>query len=243
MKLLLADIETAPIIAGVWGLFDQDVAINQIMQSGYTLCWSAKWFGSSRIYYDDIRSGKKKMLTGIHKLLDEADAVCHYNGDKYDIPTLNGEFLVAGMTPPSPAKQMDLLKVVRHRFRFPSNKMDYVAMRCGTRRKLPNKGFELWLDCMAKKPAAWKEMKRYNNMDVLALEDIYLKVRPWIKDHLNLSTLYGRPVCPNCGKDDSQARGQVVTRTSVFQRFVCNSCGTWHRATKNLRKTEKRVTA
>ena len=84
------------------------------------------------------------MLEGIHSLLDEADAVCHYNGTKFDMPTLNKEFLVHRMTPPPPMKQIDLLRVVKSQFRFPSNKLDYVAQRLGLGKKKDHEGHTLW---------------------------------------------------------------------------------------------------
>ena len=107
MKILLLDIETAPNTAHVWGLWQQNVSLNQLMESGYVLCWSAKWLGKDWIYFDSIQNkSTKSMLKGIYKLLDEADAVVHYNGKKFDIPTLNGEFLKCGFKPPSPYKQI-----------------------------------------------------------------------------------------------------------------------------------------
>ncbi len=82
--------------------------------------------------FDSIqKSGKQKMLDSVHKLLDEADAIVHYNGSRFDIPILHKEFLLAGMPPPAPAKQIDLLQVARRQFRFVSNKLDYVSQALG----------------------------------------------------------------------------------------------------------------
>lgn len=67
------------------------------------------------------------MLKQIHALLNEADAVVHYNGAKFDIPTLNKEFILHGLPPPAPYKQIDLLRTARSQFKFPSNKLDYIA--------------------------------------------------------------------------------------------------------------------
>jgi len=106
MKLLMLDIETAPHLAAVWGLYDQNVAIDQIIKPGYTLCWSAKWYGKPKIHFDSILSGHKDMIRGIHDLMDESDAICHYNGTKFDIPTLNKEFLLLGLKPPAPSDRL-----------------------------------------------------------------------------------------------------------------------------------------
>jgi DNA polymerase III epsilon subunit-like protein len=95
--------------------------------------------------FSSILNGKKTMLKKIHSLLDECDAVIHYNGTRFDIPTLNKEFLEAGMPPPSPYHQIDLLKTSRKEFRFPSNKLDYVARALGLGQKTKHEGFELWI--------------------------------------------------------------------------------------------------
>ncbi len=109
MKILLLDIETSPNTAHVWGLWQQNVSINQLMESSYVLCYAAKWLDNEEVLFDSVHQSKpKKMLKGIHGLLNEADAVVHYNGTKFDIPTLNKEFLLHSYNPPSPYKQIDL---------------------------------------------------------------------------------------------------------------------------------------
>ena len=113
MKILLLDIETSPNVAHVWGIWQQNVGLSQLLESSYTMCYSAKWLGEKDVYFDSVhQSSSKSMLEGIHGLLEDADAVCHYNGTKFDMPTLNKEFLLHKMTPPPPMKQIDLLRVV-----------------------------------------------------------------------------------------------------------------------------------
>jgi len=233
-RLLNLDIETAPHLAAVWGLYDQNVALNQLMKPGYTLCWAAKWHGEKKIYFDSILSGEKKMVKGIHGLMCQADAICHYNGLKFDIPTLNKEFLMLGMNPPSPSMQIDLLRVARSRFKLASNKLDYVAQQLGLGKKVDHKGMELWLQCMSKDKAAWKIMERYNKQDVVLLEKVYDRLLPWIKNHPNLSLLSDKPACPNCGSKNSHQRGTAIVSTGEYQRYQCAGCGTWYRGTEPL---------
>ena len=73
------------------------------MESSYVMCWAAKWLGKKEVFFSSIMENThKQMIKKIYKLLEEADAVIHYNGTKFDIPTLNKEFLLLGLTPPSP---------------------------------------------------------------------------------------------------------------------------------------------
>src|SRR6266566_9677627 len=124
MRLLLLDIENSPHLVHTWSLWDQHVGLDQIVNPGYTLCWSAQWVGEVAIKFMSVyEHGKDLMLAGIHALMDEADAIIHYNGCRHDIPLLNKDFVLAGMAPPSPAKQVDLLQTCKRQFKFPSNKM------------------------------------------------------------------------------------------------------------------------
>lgn len=243
MRILLLDIETAPNIAYVWGLWQQNVGIDQIANSGYVMCWSAKWLGEKDMHFNSIANvTPRTMLRTIHKLLDEADIVIHYNGAKFDIPTLNKEFLIYGLKPPAPYKQVDLYKVVRDAFRFPSNKLDYVSRTLKLAEKIRHKGFELWVECMAKDPTAWKAMERYNKQDVVVLEALYHRLLPWITSHPNLGAFKDGIVCPKCGSARHQSRGVQVTTTVHYRRFQCSDCGGWFRLVKRNKAFKAKYT-
>lgn len=236
MKILLLDIETSPNVAHVWGIWQQNVGINQLMESSYVLCWAAKWLGEDELIFDSVHVSKpKKMLQRIHDLISEADAVVHYNGTKFDMPTLNKEFLLHNMNPPAPYKQIDLLRQVRSQFRFPSNKLDYVAKRLDLGKKTSHEGHELWVKCMNKDKDAWFRMEEYNKQDVVLLEKLYIRLLPWIKSHPNHNHQSTGHVCPTCGGTHLQKRGVAVTATSTYQRFQCRGCGSWSQGTKQTK--------
>ena len=231
MKILALDIETAPNIVHVWGLWQQNVSINQILDSGYVMCWAAKWLGEDEVMFDSVfNSSPKKMLNKIHRLLEQADVVIHWNGTKFDIPTLNKEFIEYGLLPPAPYKQIDLLKTSRSQFRFPSNKLDYVAQALKLGKKHKHRGHELWIACMNKDPDAWKEMEVYNKQDVILLESIYDVFKPWIKGHPNVSLYSEVSGCPKCGSEHAEKRGFAYTTARKYQRLRCKKCGTWYRS-------------
>jgi hypothetical protein len=190
--------------------------------------------------WDSIVTGEKRMVRRIHKLLNEADAVCHYNGKKFDIPTLNKEFLLHGLPPPSPSKQIDLLAEARSNFRLASNKLDFVAKALGLGQKTKHKGMELWLGCMNGNKEDRKLMEEYNKQDVLLLEKVYKRVQGWIKVHPNLSVMEDVECCTKCGSEDYNARGRAYTTAGSYPRFQCNNCGSWFRGVyreKSFNKT------
>jgi hypothetical protein len=230
LRLLHLDIETAPHLSATWGLFQQNVALDQLLQPGFTLCWAAKWHGEKEVMFQSVMTGERRMIRTVHSLLNEADAVCHYNGTKFDIPTLQKEMLLQGLKPPAPFKQIDLLKTARSRFRLASNKLDFVAQALGLGSKTKHKGMALWLGCMNKNKEDWRVMEEYNKQDVLLLEKVYGRLLPWIVGHPNLSSMTGSDCCPKCESTSKQARGWAVTAAGRYQRFQCLDCGGWYRS-------------
>lgn len=229
MKVLYIDIETAPNKGYFWGLWRQNIGINQIDKPGYTLCFAARWEGHKRVqFYSVKKDGMAKMLDKAYDLLDEADVVIHYNGKKFDIPTLNREFILHGYVPPTTYHQIDLYHIVRSTFKFASNKLDYVCQQLGLGTKVEHKGMDLWLGCMAGKRDDWRTMKEYNMRDVELLAMLYEKLQPWIRRHPNRG-LYvenpEKPICPNCGSDHLHKKGIETTRVSRYQRYKCQECG------------------
>jgi DNA polymerase elongation subunit (family B) len=241
MKILALDIETAPNVCHTWGLFNQNIGINQIVQPGYTLCVAAKWIGNGKVMF--FKHTDKGFLKSVWTLLNEADAVCHYNGRNFDMPILNKEFIERDMPPPAPYHQIDLLQVARKRFRFTSNKLDFVAQFLGLGGKHHHKGHSLWTEVMAGDKKAWKTMEKYNIQDVKLLETLYYKVLPWIQNHPN-HALYvedNRPCCPNCGSTKVLKCGTETTLTMTYQRYRCGECNTPIRGRTNVLTKEKRA--
>lgn len=236
MKILHLDIETAPNLAHVWGIWQQNVGLPQLLESGYVLCWAAKWHQEPEVYFAGLNThSKRQMLQEIWDILDEADVVVHYNGKSFDIPTLNGEFVEEGMTPPSQYKQIDLLKAVKSQFRFPSNKLAYVAPRLGVGRKVVHTGHQLWIDCMAGDKKAWKLMEKYNRQDTMILEDLYNKILPWIPGHPNRALYEGvDAIMCRCGSLNYTKQGVARTPVGVYQQYKCKDCGSWFRGRQNI---------
>jgi uncharacterized protein YprB with RNaseH-like and TPR domain len=184
MKILLIDLESAPNTAHLWGLFNQNVGLPQLMESSYVLCFAAKWLGERDMIWERSYGKRRKgMLRKVYRLLDKADIIITYNGSRFDLPTLNKEFIIHHIPQPSPYQQMDLLKVVRGRFRFTSNKLDYICQTLGLGRKTRHQGHDLWVGCMNGDEKCWAKMEQYNRQDVRIMEKLYRRLLPWIKTH------------------------------------------------------------
>lgn len=239
LKVLAIDIETRPGKGYFWRIFDENIGIDQIIDPGGVICFAAKWVGIPGVeFYSDFHDGHETTIIRAHEMLDEADAVLHYNGARFDIPHLQREFMEAGMKPPSPFKQIDLLRTMKKEAKFISNKLAFVAPRFGLRGKLQHEGFALWVKCMEGDERAWKRMQKYNIRDVTELEKLYMKARPWIRSHPSIAAFTGENVCPKCGSPKLQRRGYAVLSTGKYPRLHCQGCGAWSRGTKRVNATE-----
>lgn len=250
-RILLIDIETAPIIAHVWSLWKQDIALNQIKSDWHLLSFAAKWLDepASKIIYQDQRNSTNieddtKLLKKVWELIDSADILLTHNGKKFDLKRLNSRFILHGFKPPSNVKHIDTYELSKKHFDFTSNKLEYLTNKLckkykkQTHQKFP--GFSLWRECLAGNKSAWKEMETYNKYDILSLEELYHKLAPWDSSiNFNIYTDDNDIAC-NCGSTEFQHRGFTYTKIAKYQRYQCKECGSWTRGRSNLFTTEKK---
>jgi hypothetical protein len=242
VKILAWDIELTPMTVYSWSLWPNFIPIQQIEKPQEVMCFGARWYGKNQVMFKSTyHHGKKEMLETIHALLDEADAVLSWNGAGFDTKHINREFIENGMAPPSPYVEIDLMKVAKKRFKFPSNKLDYVSQALDVGRKVQHEGFQLWLDCMDGKRSAWKSMKEYQIQDVNLLIDLYEKLRPWIDNHPNVNfSEEDSDNCVACGSAHVVKAGTRVLSTGKYNRYQCQDCGKWMRGKTAISTTSMR---
>lgn len=235
MKVLIIDIETSPLVGYTWGVWNQNVI--EVLEHKRMLCFAAKWVGERKVhFYSEHADGTEAMVRAAHELLDEADVVVHYNGQKFDVPHLKREMALIGLRRPSPFVQIDLLLNVRKEFNFDQNRLKDITAAFGLEGKAQHEGFGLWVKCLAGNAAAWKMMRRYNKQDVVATEGLYHRLLRdgWLPGHPSLRLYDGTPGCPTCGGDHLQRRGYAYTRVSKFLRYQCQDCGHYFRDSRRV---------
>jgi len=249
VRILLLDIETAPIIASVWSLWKQNINPVQVESDWFCLTWSAKWLFDTKISSDKLtpeevdNEDDGRIMKEIWELVNEADIVITHNGDRFDIPRLNTRFLTHQFPPPSPYQSIDTLKAVKRSFAFSSNKLDYINEKLHLNGKMAHQGFELWRSCLKGDTAALRKMEEYNRNDVSILEELYLEIRPWIKGHPNVGIYLdtSESVCPICGSDKiTKGEHRYYTSVSVFETFRCDECTAVGRFRSTIVSLEKR---
>lgn len=247
-KILTIDIETSPLIAYSWGP-KWETNLIEILEPGQIICYSAKWLNGPQITkglidYPGYKANKiddKRIMKDIYSLLDNADIVVTQNGIDFDIRYINARLVANNMPPPSPYKQIDTKKEARKITKMPSHSLDDMGKYFNLGHKLEHEGFDLWKKCISGEKKSWNLMKKYNAQDVLLTEKIYLKLRPFMKTHPNITLYSEKPGCTVCGSEDYQKRGFYVLTSGKYQRASCNDCGHWYRYGKAIPLENKKT--
>lgn len=233
-KILVFDIETKPMKVWSWGIWEQNIGLDMIIEDWSVLCWAAKWIGNDQIFYQDLSQNMdytkdELIVRGIWELLNECSVVVTQNGIRFDVKKLNAKFEEYGLGSPSPYKHIDALRIVKKNFALTSNKLEFSTHKFNEKyKKLSHgkfAGMKLWIECLKGNQEAWAEMKLYNIHDVLALEELYLNnLRKWDNTiNFGVYTATGN-TCPNCGSSDLEKKEFSYTKTGAFQVYQCNSC-------------------
>jgi hypothetical protein len=229
-KILFLDIETKLVELYSFGIRDQHITHKQIKDlaaSGRGIHMvGLKWAGERKTtVLTEWDMGYRGMLEGVHEALSQADAVATYNGARFDIPKLQGQFMLERMSPPPPPTQIDLYKTAR-KLGFISNKLDYLAPLLDVGRKVKHPGLEMWIDVLNGCEKARARMTRYCAGDVRLTEEVHDRLLPYIDNYPRLPGRQGDS-CPNCGNGTLTSQGRKTTRY-----FIVQSCGAWSQGTR-----------
>ena len=253
MNILYLDIETTTqeghFFGNAW-----DARILEVTREWSMLSMAWAW-NDGKVQYLDITNtkGYKKgslddlHLTGqVHHLMEQADMWVAHHGDGFDLPRIRTRSLLQGHGPLPPGFSLDTKKEASRVFgRYgQSNSLDAWSRRLGLGEKLTHQGVDLWLQCQAGDPKAWKVMKAYNKHDVVLLRKLYYAIAPYVGG-LNAGFWnQGVTTCPNplCGSTDLMKRGIKRTAVSEFQQFQCNTCGRYSRARSRIPQVAKEGT-
>jgi hypothetical protein len=240
-RIILWDIETTQNLVAVFQLKNNDwINPDNIIRERYIVsaCW--KVLGESKVHSVSVLDDPKlyakdphndlHVVKTLHKVLSEADVIIAHNGDAYDIKFTEARMLIQGLSPLPPLTKIDTLKAARDRFMFNANNLNYLGKVLGCGEKVHTEP-GLWLRVLNGDKNAIKAMVAYNKQDVVLLEKVFLKLQPYIANHINRQ-LYGEVGCPRCASHKVQSRGVHRAISNVYQRYQCQDCGGWFRELK-----------
>jgi uncharacterized protein YprB with RNaseH-like and TPR domain len=243
IRVLVLDIETSPLVVETWALHDQHIGLGQIQEDWSILSWAAKWLGEKKTYQEDTSKQQNlredwKILLSLWKLLNEADIIITKNGKKFDEKKINARFVINGIKPPSPYYHIDVEKLTRRKFGFTSQSLAYITENLNKKsKKLKHKKFpgnDLWTECLKRNKEAWKEMRLYNIMDVVSLEELYYNLKLWDDSLRHFIYERGIPVECKCGSPKLESLGIAYSQVSQKRRYRCTECGSTATSRINL---------
>lgn len=244
MKILTWDIELSYMLAAVFSCKTDYISPKNIVKDQTVLSGAYKWLGDKRTHAvsvdPDDPDNDYEVVKKLRDVISEADILIHHNGDRFDVKKLNSRVIYHGMEPIPPLKTVDTLKEVRKVASFSSNTLDFLGDRLVGDVKIAT-SYKLWLDILTgdlkTRRKALKEMVAYNKKDVTLLEDVYLKLRPYMTGHPNMNLYIDSEVetCSNCGSKHIQRRGFTTTRKGKYQRYQCTDCGAWMKSSERIK--------
>ena len=253
LKIGTLDIETAPLDSRTWGLYDQNVGLNMINNEWTILsyCFKPLTGGSRSVVYRDTSNeadprADGELLSELHALLHDTDIIIGQNAKRFDVRKINARLILEGFAPYRPVKVQDTMLMARSAAAFTSNKLEWLSQYLSPRPKLKHKdfpGFELWSACLDGNPKAWASMRKYNIADVLATEDVYKKLRPWARGHINVAAYNDEDhmQCACCGSDSLRLdERSAFTQVGEYRQYQCNGCGAWQRDRYTINSKAKR---
>lgn len=234
IKRLYFDIETSPNVGLFWSAgYKQNIDYENIIKERAIICICFKWEGEKTVHSLtwDKDQDDKKMLEKFMKIANEADELVGHNGDKFDLPWIRTRCLYHRISAFPNYVTIDTLKAARAKFRFNSNRLDYIGTYLGIGKKIKTT-FGLWKSIVLGRDAkALEKMVHYCKGDVVLLEKIFQRM----KNHLGAKTHCGvlngleKGSCPECGSESVVRHKLRVSAAGVKKlQLQCNDCGKYH---------------
>ena len=231
-RILIYDIETAPIIGQLWSLWQDGIGLSQMQKDWFIMSFAAKWLGEDEVFYYDQSQAENmeddtQLLAHLWNLLNEADIVIGQNVKRFDTRKVNARFVLNGFPKPAHYRQIDTMIIAKQQFGFTSNKLEYMTDKlCPEHKKSKHKqfpGHELWSECLKGNPLAWAEMKDYNIDDIHGTEALYNVLCSWDNKLPNFEcTLMSCWICL-CGSLMGLCTVSLASTKRIATRIqVCN---------------------
>ncbi len=230
-KRLFFDIETSPNIGLFWSAgYKQRIDYNNIIKERAIICICYRWENEKTTHslQWDSKQNDKSMLRQFIKVANHANELIGHNGDRFDLKWIRTRSLFHGIEMFPDYTTIDTLKIAKNKFRFNSNRLDYIAQYLGLQGKLETE-FDLWKDIVLKNcPKSMKKMVKYCKHDVEILEKVYhqLKKHTYTKTHYGVFFNESRETCKECGCEDlTIQRTRVTSAGTRFNIYKCDECG------------------
>ena len=233
-KRLFFDIETSPNIGFFWQSgYKLSVPYSNIIKERAIICICYKWEDDDKVYSLtwDKNQDDKAMLEKFIEVANEAQELVGHNGDKFDLPWIRTRCLFHGIPMFPSYTTIDTLKQARSKFRFNSNRLDYIANYLGVGGKTET-GFDLWKNIVLEKcQESMDKMVEYCKNDVVILEKVFKHLSNYFpaKTHYGALLNGDKCSCPECGSEDLRFSQKRYSSSGTPRiQLQCKICFKYH---------------
>lgn len=178
-RILFWDVETSPNLGYTWGRWEQNVI--EFVEESRLLSIAWKWEGEKEIHcLTTADMSEKALCKAFSHILDEAHMSIAHNGNAFDVKKFNARLIYNRLKRSGPLLTLDTKSEAKKYFMFNSNSLNDLGKFLKVGAKYKHSGFELWLRCMKGEKKAYKEMAKYNKKDVVLLEKVYKRMKPFM---------------------------------------------------------------
>lgn len=231
IRRLFFDIETSYFTVPVYSFGKVYVGSDYVFREKKIICICYKWQGSDEVHslvWNQKKQDDSKLIKDFIQVIKKADEMVAHNGDRFDIRELRTRALLTKNLMFPVYRTLDTLKKSRQYFRFPSNKLDYLAKVMTGEGKTGDSALKLGVAiCEHNDLDALNSMVEYCKNDVIILEDVYTVISPYIYHNTNMAVIHGGDKwhCPECTSDNVQFSHLDATAMGYIKRHMkCNDC-------------------
>lgn len=233
-KRLFFDIETSPNIGFFWTSgYKLNIPYSNIIKERSIICICYKWEGEDEVYSLnwDNNQDDKKMLEQFVKVANTAEELTGHNSDKFDLPWILTRCLFHKIPMFPVYNTIDTLQHSRRKFKFNSNRLDYIAKYLGFDGKTDT-DFDMWKSIvLSDDREALAKMVEYCKNDVIILEKVYNELSKYVPSKVHYGVLNGgtKSSCPECGGNNTSISKKRVSAAGTIKiQMQCNDCGKYH---------------
>lgn len=201
---------------------------------GTMLCVGYKWLHEKTVHVPSITdypdwqknmTDESRLLKDFKKVYESADMLVTYFGKGFDVKFLQAKFLEHGLGVAPNIPHVDLFYTVKANFALSRKSLQNVGYYLDLNtEKTPVEG-KIWRRAATGHKPSIDYIVRHCKADVQMLEELYLRLRPLVRQHPRVAA---RGECSACGSRLLQARGRALTSTKGERhRYQCQECGHW----------------
>jgi hypothetical protein len=236
MKLLFLDIEVALQVGYFYDQWNTNIPAHKIKHRGFMICAAWKWLGNDKIHtvsiLDDEKRFKKNhrddyiVAKKLSEQINEADAICAYNGDNFDVRELNASLVLHGLPPLRQVVQIDPYKIAKKHFRFKGgNSLRNLCDLFDVKEKKLHVDDDIWIGAADGNIKDIKTVVSRCKSDIPTMIAVYDKLKPYAPAKIDYNHFIPEAdVCPSCGHPEFKRDGCKYSAAGKRQQFRCRKC-------------------